>query len=89
MGASLSAIALEGTLLSLQDAYEAVFAAKQEEAAPRTFREAMKRPDADQWLTAAQDEIQAHLDNGTWELVQLPPGKIGRASCRERVCMLV
>ena len=75
MGYSLSAMEQEGTLLSFHDAYEAVFAAQQEEAAPKTFKEAMKRPDADQWLTAAQDEIQAHLDNGTWELVQLPPGR--------------
>jgi hypothetical protein len=34
----------------------------------------MRRPDADLWYTAAKEEIQAHVDNGTWTLVQLPPG---------------
>ena len=41
---------------------------------PRTFSEAMKRPDADLWYKAATDEIQSHLENGTWELVTLPKG---------------
>jgi hypothetical protein len=38
------------------------------------FREAMKRPDADMWHQAAVKEMEAHMENGTWELVQLPPG---------------
>ncbi|THH26797.1 hypothetical protein EUX98_g7390 [Antrodiella citrinella] len=41
---------------------------------PRTFSEAMRRPDADKWYQAAQDEIKSHLENGTWELAQLPEG---------------
>lgn len=34
----------------------------------------MKRPDSDLWYKAAMEEIKAHIANGTWELVQLPPG---------------
>jgi hypothetical protein len=45
------------------------------ETEPRTYAEAMRRPDADLWRKAAEDEIQALLENGTWELVKLPPGK--------------
>jgi hypothetical protein len=44
---------------------------------PRTFKEAMQRP-ADErakWYKAAADEIQALIDNGTFELVQLPRGR--------------
>lgn len=35
----------------------------------------MRRPDADKWYQAAQDEIKSHLENGTWELVELPEGR--------------
>ena len=63
-------------LLSVQQAYEQVYCAvTAHEKEPRSFADAMRRPDADQWLEAAQHEIQALLDNGTWELVELPPGR--------------
>lgn len=39
---------------------------------PSTFSEAMRRPDADLWYKAATDEIQSHLENGTWTLATLP-----------------
>ena len=42
---------------------------------PRTLAEALKRPDASQWHTAAQEEINAHLENHTWTPSPLPPGK--------------
>lgn len=42
---------------------------------PKTFKEAMERSDKDKWLASMQLEMKAHLDNGTWELVQLPPGR--------------
>jgi hypothetical protein len=35
----------------------------------------MSGPDADMWYKAAAIEMQAHLDNGTWELVTLPAGR--------------
>ena len=42
---------------------------------PRSFKEAMSGPHADKWYKAAQDEIQFHLENGTWELTTLPKGR--------------
>jgi histone deacetylase 1/2 len=47
-------------------------ATQQDKTLPRTFDEAMKLPDADQWLAAAQQEMQAHDDNKTWSLVPKP-----------------
>jgi hypothetical protein len=35
----------------------------------------MRRPDADLWYEAACAEMQAQQENGTWELVPLPPGR--------------
>jgi hypothetical protein len=34
----------------------------------------MQRPNADLWYQAAVKEMEAHIENGTWELVKLPPG---------------
>ena len=42
---------------------------------PKTLADALSRPDADKWIAAALAEIEAHLQNGTWELAQLPPGR--------------
>jgi hypothetical protein len=42
---------------------------------PRTLAEALRQPDADKWVVAALAEIEAHLQDRTWELVQLPLGK--------------
>ncbi|KAG8755136.1 hypothetical protein FRC14_004320 [Serendipita sp. 396] len=42
---------------------------------PTTLAEALERPDADKYLAAAIEEVKAHLDNGTWEVVRLPHGK--------------
>jgi hypothetical protein len=42
---------------------------------PKSFVDALRRPDADKWVAAALAEIEAHLENGTWELTQLPPGR--------------
>ena len=43
---------------------------------PSTFHEAMQRSPEERklWHKAAVDEIQSLVDNGTFELVQLPPG---------------
>lgn len=42
---------------------------------PDTLQEALDSPDRDKWIAAAIDEIGAHLENKTWEVVQLPQGK--------------
>jgi hypothetical protein len=42
---------------------------------PKTFKEAMCGDQAKQWENAADAEYQSLIDNGTWELVKLPPGR--------------
>jgi hypothetical protein len=41
----------------------------------RKLEDALKQPDVDKWVTATLAEIKAHMQNGTWELAQLPPRK--------------
>ena len=65
---------LEGVCIVLLDAMECVFSTTAG-LKPRSLAEALKRPDAAEWVGAALKEIEAHLQNGTWELAQLPPGK--------------
>lgn len=43
--------------------------------APKSYAQAMALPDAQKYHEAACDEIQSLLDNGTWELTKLPPGR--------------
>jgi hypothetical protein len=61
--------------LSFTAAFEHVFKASASASEPRSFAEAMRQPDADEWFKAASEEIQSLMDNGTWELVKLPPGR--------------
>ena len=51
--------------------------ASQHDGEPNTFKQAMQHPEPErsQWYKAASDEIQSLVDNGTFELVSLPPGK--------------
>ena len=42
---------------------------------PRTYRQSQSLPDAAKWTEAAEDELKAHAENGTWEIVKLPAGK--------------
>lgn len=57
---------------------EHAFKASQEHfGEPRSIAEVMKlAPDErERWLKAAQDELQSLIENGTFKLVQLPPGR--------------
>jgi hypothetical protein len=47
----------------------------------KTLADVLRQPDVDKWVTAALAEIEAHLQNGTWELAQLPPGRHAISSC--------
>jgi Reverse transcriptase (RNA-dependent DNA polymerase) len=44
---------------------------------PNSYAEAMTRPEEERklWHKAALDELQALIENGTFDLVQLPPGR--------------
>jgi hypothetical protein len=41
---------------------------------PKLFKQAMAGADSDQWYEVCMAEMQAHFENRTWELVQLPAG---------------
>jgi hypothetical protein len=55
-----------------QCAFECVFKAAAHSNEPCSYKETMCHPDSQQWHQAAVEEIEAHLRNGTWTLVQLP-----------------
>lgn len=40
-----------------------------------TVRDALDGPEAEQWRAAMNDEINSLIENRTYELVDLPPGK--------------
>ena len=42
---------------------------------PRTFKESQKCSESGQWREACMEELEAHSRNGTWKVVNLPPGK--------------
>jgi hypothetical protein len=42
---------------------------------PRSYSLAMSSPDAQDWKAACDHEMMTLISNGTWELVELPPGK--------------
>lgn len=42
---------------------------------PQTFTEAMRSPDADEWRKAVSAEYNSLLENDTFEVVPLPPGR--------------
>ena len=48
-----------------------------QEMEPQSYSEALEQPngEGDKWHEAALEEINAHLTNGTWSLVPLPPGE--------------
>ena len=52
-----------------------VYVATAEYQDPLTFREVMDSALADEWREACQYEIDALAKNGTWTLVELPPGR--------------
>ena len=42
---------------------------------PTTMEEALVAPDREAWLASREDEFQIHMENGTWSLTNLPPGR--------------
>ena len=62
------------TCILLLDAIECVFSTSLD-LEPWTLRDTLSRTDTPKWVEAALKEIKAHVQNGTWELAQLPPGK--------------
>lgn len=60
---------------TLPEALEVAFKAGVHDDSPKSYREAMTCADAQKHHDAACDEIKALLENGTWELATLPPGR--------------
>ncbi|CAI7853751.1 unnamed protein product [Closterium sp. NIES-54] len=42
---------------------------------PKTLAEALSGPDAENWKQSVKEEYDSLLENKTWELCELPPGK--------------
>lgn len=42
---------------------------------PRTYKEAIEGPEAQQWIAAMDDEIKSHAENRTWTLTTLPANR--------------
>lgn len=42
---------------------------------PDTFKAAQQSPQSTEWIKATDGEYQSLMDNETWELVELPPGR--------------
>src|SRR6202012_1370137 len=60
---------------ALECAHEVALAASAHSGYPKSYAEAMRRPDAHLYHEAACKEIDALLDNGTWDLARLPKGR--------------
>ena len=41
-------------------------------ADPQTFKEVMERPDKSKWLESMSAEMSNHLENRTWDIIELP-----------------
>ena len=48
---------------------------EEDEEAPRSLKEAMTMKEASKWKEAADEEMRSLEEQGTWELVDLPPGR--------------
>ncbi len=44
-------------------------------SAPRTYKQAVRRPDADEWLDAMGREMKSLHDHDAWDLVPRPEDK--------------
>jgi hypothetical protein len=62
---------------AMERAFRAAVDAKavSSDAEPKSYREAMRRLDSELRYQAMLREMEAHLENGTWELVKLPHGR--------------
>jgi hypothetical protein len=78
MSAGLEHVYMPADYFSLDELLsEFAFKTAAHDGEPASFKEAMERPEPErsQWYQAAVEEIQSLVQNGTFELVQLPPGR--------------
>ena len=62
-------------------AIECAFSASESMEPKTRGGDSIARPDAESWIAAALAEIEGHIENGTWELAQLPPARRAIGSC--------
>lgn len=55
--------------LLLPDTLGCAFVASAEPSQPKTFCNTMQRPDTNLWCQATVKEMEAHMENDTWEIV--------------------
>ena len=72
---TLAALEEANSLRTLSDSELIEYSFLSSTAEPRTYKEAMKRDDAGLWQEASQQEYNALLEHGVWELCELPPGR--------------
>ena len=56
------------------DGDSAEFAGAAHDLDPKSLKAALRRSDAEKWQEAVELEFDNHIRNGTWEIVDLPPG---------------
>ena len=56
------------------DGDSAEFAGAAHDLDPKSLKAALRRSDAEKWQEAVELEFDNHVRNGTWEIVDLPPG---------------
>ncbi|KAK3034678.1 hypothetical protein RJ639_033633 [Escallonia herrerae] len=62
---------IEGTRTTIYNSISVVLNVKSD---PKTYEEAMKSQDSSFWKEPINEEIDSIMGNGTWKLVDLPPG---------------
>ncbi|CAI7732455.1 unnamed protein product [Closterium sp. NIES-53] len=70
--------ALAGAALMVGDDEEyafVIFSPVEMPGEPATLKEALESSDAEEWKKAMESELKSIVENGTWELVELPEGR--------------
>jgi hypothetical protein len=67
---------LEINLASSQDVDENFVFITNLDNEPRTFKQAISNASKDSWISSMQEEIKELEAQNTWELVNLPPGRV-------------
>lgn len=65
----------EAFMLAMELVIETAMSASTDHSEPRNFWEAITRSDSKKWIEATHAEMQALVDNGTWEWAELPKGR--------------
>ena len=73
--AAIAALEEANSVRTLSDSELIEYAFLTSNTEPRTYKEAMSRDNAGLWHKASQEEYNALLEHGVWELCELPSGR--------------